>query len=204
MPGDSGCASLGALSQSPSRAVSTEPLPSHPACVSGRIQRQPDPGSPTHTPPASSQLQLQDLGSLTLAARGMGGGLVEGGTEGCRVHLVQGAEVCRRCCGCAVFAVGWKCDCDGEKEGTGSWLGQSRAGMQEPGYHQGLQGTPVPPRTQALISPHVCLAETAWGSRGGRLRELDSLLVPVPLLTLSPLAGRGLQRGQRAHGVACS
>lgn len=106
------------------------------------------------------------------------------------MHLVQGAEVCRRCCGCAVFAVGWKCDRDGEKEGTGSWLGQSRAGMQEPGYHQGLQGTPDPPRTQALISPHVCLAETAWGSRGGRLRELDSLLVPVPLLTLSPLAGR--------------
>lgn len=83
-------------------------------------------------------------------------------------------------------------------------LGQSRAGMQEPGYHQGLQGTPVPSRTQALISPHVCSAEAAWCSRGGRLRELGSLLVSVPLLTLSPLAGRGLQRGQRAHGVACS
>lgn len=74
-------------------------------------------------------------------------------------------------------------------------LGQSRAGMQEPGCHQGLQGTPVPPRTQALISPHVCLAETAWCSRGGRLRELGSLLVSVPLLTLSvPLLAEGSER----------
>lgn len=62
----------------------------------------------------------------------------------------------------------------------GSLLGQNWAGMQELGYHQGLQGTPVPPRTQAFISPHVCLAEAAWCSRGGRLRELDSLLVSCP------------------------
>lgn len=38
-----------------SRGVSTEPLPSRPARLSGCIQRQPDPGSPTH-PPSSSQL----------------------------------------------------------------------------------------------------------------------------------------------------
>lgn len=77
-------------------------------------------------------------------------------------------------------------------------LGQSRAGMQEPGYHQGLQGTPVPPRTQALISPHGCLAEIAWGSTGGRLRELDSLLVSLPLLTLSLLL---LAEGRRGGNV---
>lgn len=75
-------------------------------------------------------------------------------------------------------------------------LGQNRAGMQELGYHQGLQGTPVPPRTQALISPHVCLAEAAWCSRGGRLRELDSLLVSLPLLTLSlPVLAEGCREG---------
>lgn len=75
-------------------------------------------------------------------------------------------------------------------------LGQSRAGMQESGYHQGLQGTPVPSRTQALISPHVCLAEAAWCSRGGRLRELGSLLISVPLLTLSlPLLAEGCREG---------
>lgn len=78
----------------------------------------------------------------------------------------------------------------------GSLLGQNRAGMQEPGYHQGLQGTQVSPRTQALISPHVCWAETAWCSRGGRLRELHSLLVSLPLLTLSlPSFAEGCREG---------
>lgn len=86
----------------------------------------------------------------------------------------------------------------------GSLLGQNRAGMQEPGYHQGLQGTQVSPRTQALISPHVCWAETAWCSRGGRLRELHSLLVSALAHPFSPLVCRGLQRGQCAHGIACS
>lgn len=88
-------------------------------------------------------------------------------------------------------------------------LGQSWAGMQEPGYHQGLQGLLVPPRAQTPVSPHDCLAGDARCSRGGRWRELESLLVSLSLLTPSPPTLSGGCRegsvpvGLHAHDEAC-
>ena len=50
----------------------------------------------------------------------------------------------------------------------------------------GLAGLSIAPRAQTHISPHGCLAGAARCSGGGRLSELDSLLVSLPLLTPSP------------------